>query len=152
MAPKMLIVEDETPLRSLYELILTNREVGGGYDVRTAATAEEALEIVARETFDVVLTDYRLPGRDGISLLQEVRAAHPRTQCLLISGLVDAALVRQALEAGARTCLRKPCSIREMLQAVGDAARAAVEGATGGGADALATIRLPLTLEGEAGL
>jgi hypothetical protein len=40
MAPKVLIVEDETPLLSLYELILTNREIGGVYDVRTAAAGE----------------------------------------------------------------------------------------------------------------
>lgn len=123
-AYKVLIVEDEAPLRTLYESLLGSYAGSGvDFDVISAASAEEASEVLADDYFHVVMTDYRMPGRNGVDLIEEVLSRSPRTQCLLISGFVDAGLVRSALEAGARSCLKKPCSVHELIAAVTEAAK-----------------------------
>jgi len=117
-----LIVEDEEPLRLLYQEILSSEALTGRpYEVTSVESVEVGAGLLLSRPYDVLLTDYRLPGRNGIQLIEDVRAARLDTQCLLISGLVDANLVRMAYEAGALTCLRKPCSVQDLVSAVADA-------------------------------
>jgi len=120
--PRILIVEDEEPLRLLYQEILSSEALTGRpYEVTAVESVEAGTGLLHTHPYDVLLTDYRLPGRNGIELIEDVRSAKLDTQCLLISGLVDANLVRMAYEAGALTCLRKPCSVQELVTAVADA-------------------------------
>ncbi|HPS01528.1 MAG TPA: response regulator, partial [Candidatus Sumerlaeota bacterium] len=102
--PRILIVEDEEPLRLLYQEILSSEALTGRpYEVTSVESVEMGAGLLLSRPYDVLLTDYRLPGRNGIQLIEDVRAARLDTQCLLISGLVDANLVRMAYEAGALT-------------------------------------------------
>jgi len=119
---KVLLVEDELVLRNLYCKILADGEGKGVFDVRTADSAESAMMMVERDNFEVVLTDYRLPGKDGVSLIRDIRRDHPSIRCLLISGFMDPGLVRAAIDAGACDTLKKPCSCKEILEAVKKAA------------------------------
>ncbi len=120
--PRILIVEDEEPLRLLYQEILSSEVLTGrSYEVTSVESVEAGVGLLRSRPYDVLLTDYRLPGRNGIQLIEDVRAAQLNTQCLLISGLVDANLVRMAYEAGALNCLRKPCSVQDLVAAVADA-------------------------------
>ena len=73
MSARILIIEDEEKLRRVIELQLAY----GGFEVDKAATAEEALKLVDRA--DLILTDLRLPGMDGLELLRLIRAAELRT-------------------------------------------------------------------------
>jgi DNA-binding response OmpR family regulator len=65
---KLLIVEDEEALCLLYKEELSRE----GYDVTTVNDAEQALGILGREQFDLIITDIRMPGRDGVELITEI--------------------------------------------------------------------------------
>jgi DNA-binding response OmpR family regulator len=65
---KILIVEDEEALCLLYKEELSQE----GYDVMTVYDAEQALEILNRERFDLIITDIRMPGRDGVELITQI--------------------------------------------------------------------------------
>jgi len=65
---KLLVVDDEKNIRRLYETELT----GAGYDVSTAESAEEALEMIEKEPPDLVILDIRLEGMDGIDCLRTI--------------------------------------------------------------------------------
>ncbi len=114
---KVLIVEDEPILRELYVAILKDMECNGcdHANVDDVGSFEDALPLLEANAYDLVLTDFRLPGKNGIELIRKVSKCYSQTPCLLISGLVDANLTRQALEAGAISCLKKPCSIDDLL-------------------------------------
>ena len=66
-APRILVIEDDSDVRLFMVLALQ----GEGYDVSSAADAREALEQLAKRSFDVVLTDFGLPGKDGLKLIDE---------------------------------------------------------------------------------
>ncbi len=65
---KILIVDDEANIRALYETELED----DGYEVRSASSAEEALDILSKENFDLVILDIRMPGENGISALEKM--------------------------------------------------------------------------------
>jgi len=65
---RILIVEDEDALCLLYKEELAQE----GYEVTTAGNAEEALAALKREPFDLIVTDIRMPGRDGVELITEI--------------------------------------------------------------------------------
>jgi len=65
---KLLIVEDEETLCLLYKEELSKE----GYDVTVAYDTEQALELLGREQFDLIITDIRMPGRDGVELITEI--------------------------------------------------------------------------------
>ncbi|MCJ7564093.1 MAG: response regulator [Candidatus Aminicenantes bacterium] len=65
---KILIVEDEEALCLLYKEELSQE----GYDVMTVYDAEQALEVLNRERFDLIITDIRMPGRDGVELITQI--------------------------------------------------------------------------------
>ena len=67
---RILIVEDEEALCLLYKEELTQ----DGYDVTTAGNADEALTALNREPFDLIITDIRMPGRDGVELITQIMA------------------------------------------------------------------------------
>jgi DNA-binding response OmpR family regulator len=65
---QILIVEDEEALSLLYKEELSSE----GYEVTTVRDAEQALEILGRERFDLIVTDIRMPGRDGVELITQI--------------------------------------------------------------------------------
>lgn len=65
---KILIVEDEESLCLLYEEELTRE----GYEVTTVTNADSALELINREDFDLIVTDIRMPGKNGIELIAQI--------------------------------------------------------------------------------
>jgi CheY-like chemotaxis protein len=82
---KLLIVDDNR-----YGLIARKSVLQElGHDVTTATTGDEALELFSRESFDVVITDYRMPGMDGLELIRHIRERKPSTGIILLSGFVD---------------------------------------------------------------
>jgi CheY-like chemotaxis protein len=107
--PTLLVVEDERPLRDLLVKVL-GRE---GYTVRTAATAEEALEIVRRDPIDLLLTDVMLPGMSGPQLARVIRANSPGTRIVFMSGYTGALLTEQDLADAA--FLQKPFDARTVV-------------------------------------
>ncbi len=72
-----------------------------------AASAEDALKMLAERGCDVVLLDYKLPGMDGLRLLEYIRKFWPDIRVVIVSGLRDDRLASSAREAGATACLSK---------------------------------------------
>ncbi len=101
---RILIVDDEPIVREAIHDWL----VDAGYGVTTARTGEEALEIVARQDFDLVILDVRLPGKTGIRSLQEMKETKPGIKAIIITAYASPELRTEAMKLGAIDYLSKP--------------------------------------------
>jgi CheY-like chemotaxis protein len=88
--------------------------------VSSAAVGEAALEALREGSFDVVLMDIRMPGRDGVSILQELGDPPPRV--ILMTAYARAERIREGIEANAFAVMTKPFPIPELLGLVASAA------------------------------
>lgn len=104
---RVLIVDDETSLRLT---LGANLELEG-FDVHEAADANEALAALAREPFDLMVTDIRMPGMNGVELFQRVRRDHPGLPVLLMTAFAEESLITDALGDGAWAVLNKPFNV-----------------------------------------
>ena len=108
---RLLIVEDEAELRKSLRLGLAEE----GFAVSCAESAESAERLLAEAAFDTIVLDLRLPGKDGIALLRELRAAGNATPVLALTargGLDDRVI---GLDSGADDYLTKPFAFAELL-------------------------------------
>lgn len=116
---KALIVDDEPDIRELLEITLGRMKL----DTRSARNVKEARELLAREPFDLCLTDMRLPDGSGLDLVQYIQQRHPQTPVAMITayGSLDTAI--QALKAGAFDFLTKPVDLGRLRVSVATALR-----------------------------
>lgn len=110
----VLVVEDDATFRSTLARDLGSR----GYTVRVASSVEDAIAALVAGRFDVLLTDLRLGGRDGIDLLKRARTVAPTTRSILMSGFASARDHQRAIELGAVRVLCKPFTSAELNQAI----------------------------------
>ena len=103
---RILIVDDESAIRNLFAAWLSEN-----YECETAASADEALVILATATYALVISDMMMPGRNGVELLREIRSRYPETAVIMISGVDRPQRVRDALRVGAFDYLIKPCEL-----------------------------------------
>jgi two-component system, NtrC family, response regulator GlrR len=114
---RILVVDDDADMLRLLSMRLS----GAGYQVATAASAEQALAQLAVERPQLVLSDVRLPGRDGLALFDEVRARHPSLPVILLTAH---GTIPDAVEATARgvfTYLTKPFDGKALLDKISQA-------------------------------
>ena len=103
---RILIVDDDPALlEALPEALLLRIEE---LEIDTAASAATALEQIERTDYDAIIADIKMPGINGLELLQRVRALRPETPTLLITGFGEHDLVLQALRGGAYDYIQKP--------------------------------------------
>ena len=113
-SPCVLVVEDSIDaLQTLSDILGV-----AGYAVRTAPSAERALQILEGAEVDLVITDLRMGGRGGLSLIRQLRTSRPGLPVIALSGFADAATVIQAFREGAADFLTKPFTAGEVLEAV----------------------------------
>ena len=113
---KLLLVEDDEEVRGLLAEYLQ----GEAFQVATAETVRDALREL-RQDFDVVLSDLRLPGATGHEVVSAVKARWPHTQVVVMTGLQDARVAADALNAGADRYLFKPFGTPELRSHLSDA-------------------------------
>lgn len=89
-----------------------------GYAIKTVATAAEALELIARERFDLYLLDNWLPGGSGVELCRKIRESDPSTPVVFYSGAGHEHERVEALEAGAQVYLVKPGDVSIIVETV----------------------------------
>lgn len=113
--PKILIVDDENEIRES----LRRHFSFLGYRVETAGNGEEALDIMAGQRFDVVISDIMMPVMNGVDLLREIRNQYPMTHTIMITGYVTMENVLACMRHGADTCVYKPLEdLSELEEAV----------------------------------
>jgi two-component system response regulator HydG len=117
---RILVVEDNEPLREAICAVLR----GERHAVRQAASAEVALEQCAVEAPDVLVTDLRLPGMDGLGLLREVKGRDPLVEVVLLTAYGTVEVAVEAMRAGAFDFLTKPVRMDQLAAKVEQAGRA----------------------------
>ncbi|NMG16667.1 EAL domain-containing protein [Aromatoleum bremense] len=114
----LLLVDDEPSIQSALRRILRSE----GYILLFAGNAAEALDLLAKHAVGVVMSDFRMPGMDGIQLLDKVKNLYPDTVRLVLSGYADIGTITNAINRGSIfRFLHKPWDDRELLQSVRDA-------------------------------
>lgn len=108
---KVLVVDDDPVVGTSFDRVLSRK----GYTVITAHDAAEALEQLRREEVDLVVTDIRMPGMDGLQLAETVKARRPWTPVVIVTGYGDRADEERARTAGVSAFLHKPLS-PEMIE------------------------------------
>jgi YesN/AraC family two-component response regulator len=118
--PPVLLVDDDPAVQDVLTLFLSH-----AYEVKRAATGEEALAILQHEPIAAVLLDYRLPDRTGLDLLPDIRSARPGVPVIMMTGYGSEAVCASAFRLGVRDYFPKPLDIADLLcclqQAVADA-------------------------------
>lgn len=113
----ILVVDDEIQIGKALCRLLRR----AGHRAEAAANATEALEKLDALHPDIVLSDYRMPGMDGLELLAEIGRRSPRTSRLLLSGQADLHAVTAAIDAGRIAhFLPKPWEDQKLLALLGD--------------------------------
>ena len=109
--PSILVVEDEAKMRRLLELQLAEE----GFQARTAGDAETGLQLLGKESFDVVVTDFKLPGMSGLEFLHAVKRVNADLPVVIMTayGTVESAV--DAMKAGASDYVLKPFSLAELV-------------------------------------
>jgi len=107
----LLLVEDETVLRQAIAEQLTDR----GYRVKQAESGEAALACLAEFAFDIIVTDLRLPGIDGSTVIERAVARYPHIIAIVVTGFGTVKDAVEAIKRGARDFVSKPFQIDELL-------------------------------------
>jgi putative two-component system response regulator len=113
---RVLVVDDEPNICRLLSRYLARV----GYEIETASSVGEALGLLRRDWFDLVLTDLRLPGASGLDLLVEVRARAPGTRMILMSAHADVYAASTAIERGVDQLIVKPFELEDLRARVAE--------------------------------
>lgn len=106
----ILVVDDDEGVReNLAELFDLS-----GYSVLTAGSAQEALDALSTHDVDLLLTDYRMPGPDGIQLIDSARRIKPRLKAILMTAFGDAYMEIESVRRGALGYVNKPFEADEI--------------------------------------
>jgi len=115
---RVLVVDDDEYVLRRYRSVLASATV----TVEGARTDDEAVEILARQAFDVVVIEYRMPGSDGLAVLRVIKDRWPDIEVVLVSGAPSVEHAKQAIRLGAYDYLAKPVSFDEVSTVVAHAA------------------------------
>ena len=116
---KILVVDDEKNVRVLFERILAKE----GYEVECAASGSEAIDKLANNSFDLVVTDLKMEGIDGLDLIRKGKKTNQAIPFILISGYGTAQTAVSAGQEGADVYLMKPIDMKDLKLAVKRALR-----------------------------
>lgn len=116
IASKILITDDHELVREGLKRILLDR--GAVRQVGEAASAREAVELVRREKWSMVILDLSLPDRSGLEVLKDIKSLHPDLPVLILSILPEEQVAMRALRAGADGFLSKGSATRDLVRAV----------------------------------
>ncbi len=117
MKPKILIVDDEVSILQSLSGVLEDE----GYRVSVAASGEESLEDVRKDSPDLVLLDIWMPGMDGLAVLKEIKSSYPQLPVIIISGHANIETAVKATRMGAFDFVEKPLSLERMLVSIQNA-------------------------------
>ena len=106
-----LIADDNDALRERLAKALRDR----GYDVRTAANADEAVNLARHESPEFAVVDLKMPGPSGLDLLKELKEIDPSTQVVILTGFGSIATTVDAMRLGATNYVTKPADTDDVI-------------------------------------
>ncbi|MFH0787212.1 MAG: response regulator, partial [Pseudomonadota bacterium] len=104
MKPKCLVIDDEEGIRKVLGITLRD----AGYEVILAANGEIGMDLFQRQNPEIVLTDIKMPGLDGMAVLQRIKSISPDTEVIIITGHGEMELAIQSLQLNASDFITKP--------------------------------------------
>lgn len=110
--PRLLVVDDEASIREALRAVLK------GHDLDMADSAERALEMIQHKTYDLVIQDIKLPGMDGLQLLEKIKELSPQTVIVVTTAFSAWENATRALRAGAYDYIKKPFDNTDIRNAV----------------------------------
>ncbi len=117
--PNILIIEDEKAIRNVLRNILS--EENKSFNVDDAENGKAGLDKMAEQNYDLVLCDIKMPGMDGIEVLNRIAADHPDTAVVMISGHGDIETAVDCIKKGAYDFISKPPDLNRLLNTVRNA-------------------------------
>jgi len=117
MKASILFAEDDLALQHL----VTEQLREDGYAVTPVDNGIEALKRVEHDRFDLALLDIRMPGKDGMEVLQGIRVLAPLTRVVMLTGVDEFSVAMEAIRLGANDYITKPFSLRDLLSCIGRA-------------------------------
>lgn len=114
MDKKVLIVDDQNGIRVLLVEVFSNE----GYNTFQASNGKLALEIVRKESPDLVLLDMKIPGMDGLDILKHIKQIDPSIKVIMMTAYGELDMIKEATDLGALMHFTKPFDIDDLRQAV----------------------------------
>lgn len=114
---RLLLVDDENEATELLSKRLERR----GFDCLTAASGEDALALLEKESVDIVILDVKMPGMGGLAALKLIKAQYPSIEVIMLSGHADPNSAVEGLRLGAFGYVMKPPDFNELLHLLEDA-------------------------------
>ncbi|MBC8766495.1 sigma-54-dependent Fis family transcriptional regulator [Arenibacter sp. BSSL-BM3] len=112
--PKLLIIEDDAAFCQMLQKFLIRND----YDVDVSFTAQDAKIKIKETTYNLVLTDMRLPNYDGLQLLSDIKEVNPKTQVIVMTGYAEVGSAVEAMKKGAYDYISKPFTPEEILMQI----------------------------------
>jgi DNA-binding NtrC family response regulator len=109
---KILVVDDEAMVRDIIRKGLSQM---GGFDVEAAQSGFEAIEKIEKDIFDLVLTDLKMPGMDGLELLKNIKGTRPEVMVIMMTAYGSIETAVEAMRIGANDYITKPVDLNELL-------------------------------------
>jgi len=111
---RILIVDDDESVRDVISVLLKEE----GYACAVASGAEMALDLASQEATPLVISDMKMPGKDGLWLLERMREEHPDTSVIMLTGYGDTEAAVDCLRRGATDYLLKPPRLTDLIRAI----------------------------------
>ncbi|MFC2091379.1 response regulator [Elusimicrobiota bacterium] len=113
---RVLVVDDDREIRFFCQQVLDRH----GFVTNTAKSAEGAMHILQNNEYEVVLLDINLPRMDGIEMAGIIKEKYPHIRVIIMTGSAGMQDIEKALESGARSFIRKPFKISDLIQQIKD--------------------------------
>ena len=111
---KILVIDDEQGWRDLFAWELSSR----GYEFTMAESGFAAVEICKNQTFDLIITDIKMPGMDGVDTFLAIRKVQPHVRIILMTGYAVDDRIQKGLSSKATVCIRKPFEFDLMMETI----------------------------------
>jgi DNA-binding NtrC family response regulator len=119
MKGRILLVDDNEEFLDSTKDVLDDE----GYDIVTATSGEEGIELAGAQTFDVILMDIKMPGMNGVESFIEMKMRNPKVKVIMVTAYSVEDLIRQALDEGVFGVLSKPLDMDRLFRTIEDAKR-----------------------------
>jgi two-component system alkaline phosphatase synthesis response regulator PhoP len=111
---RILVVDDDELIRLSLKVNLER----AGFNTDIAESGKSALALLEEQTYDLLLTDYLMPGINGLVLMQQAKEFYPKMKVIIFSAFVDSGLQQKFLAFGADDFLHKPLNIHDVLKRI----------------------------------